>query len=288
MPILPPKPSSLNKDGIRPSSKKSHKSRRSTSITTTESKSLLSGKSHPSPTADELVPYHPRRGSSITSDRSKSILSGKSHLSPTGQELALYPPPIDHVILPKARHNGWNVPLGVHRVVCASPGLRVSAQVHRRSAPVVVARRVVSGLTGNRRVRSEVVEEELIVPPGSYVNVLETQIHGDRVRGRICWEEEGDDGRDNVTKGGGITRRTSRLIKRTAVTVSRGMKERKGKRIAKRSYEGWLSLQWAREDRGNQEGGTFDDDLVEKKNDAARSGATDEDSGPWVSSYLSR
>jgi hypothetical protein len=216
-----------------------------------------------------LVPY-PHRGSSINSDRSKSILSGKSHLSPTGQELALYPPPIDHVILPKARHNGWNVPLGVHRVVCASPGLRVSAQVHRRSAPVVVTRRVVSGLTGNRRVQSEIVEDELIVPPGSYVNVLETQIHGDRVRGRICWEEEGDNAKEFGAKGGGITRRTSRLIKGTS----------KGKRIAKRTYEGWLSLRWAREDRGNQEGGTFDDDSVEIK-------ATDEDSGPWVSSYLS-
>ncbi len=78
-------------------------------------------------------------------------------------------------MVPKARHNGWNVPLGVHRVICARPGLRVTTQVHPRSAPIVILRWVVSGL-----ITSKVVEVKLIVPPGSYLNVLETYIHGDK------------------------------------------------------------------------------------------------------------
>ena len=161
-------------------------------------------------------------------------------------------------------------------------------QSPRRTAVVVARRAAASALTAdggsNRRGASkrEIAEVELIVPPGSYVNVLETQIHGDRVRGRICWEEEGDGERDYGAKGGGITRRTSRLLKRTAITVS----GRGGKRITKRSYEGWLSLQWAKDDRGDSEGGGYDDDMDERTDGAARSGATDEDSGPWVSLSL--
>jgi hypothetical protein len=123
------------------------------------------------------------------------------------------------------------------------------------------------------------------VPLGSYGNVLEMQIHGDQVWGRICWEEEGDKVRDYKVKGGGITKRTSRLLKPTAVTVLRSMKERGDKQIAKRSYEGWLSLQWAKDERVDYEGVAFDNDLDEKKNGAARL-ATNKDSGPWVSSSL--
>jgi hypothetical protein len=130
---------------------------------------------------------------------------------------------------------------------------------------------------------------DMIVPQGGYVNVVETQIHGDRVRGRIIWEEEEDAGlrRADAKRGSGITKRTSRMIKRTAVTVSRGIKDRVRKRVTRTSYEGWISLQWATDDRGSFEGGAFDDDLDEKKDGIARSGATDEDSGPWVRSLFS-
>ncbi len=83
-------------------------------------------------------------------------------------------------------------------------------------------------------------------------------------------------------KGHGITKRTSRLLKCMAVTVLHGMKEWGDKRIAKR----WLRLQWAKDERVDYEGGAFDNDLDEKKDGAARL-ATDEDSGPWVSSSLS-
>lgn len=40
------------------------------------------------------------------------------------------------------------------------------------------------------KLQKEVVDEVLIIPTGRYVDILETQIHGDRVRGRICWGEE--------------------------------------------------------------------------------------------------
>ncbi len=83
-------------------------------------------------------------------------------------------------MVPKARHNGWNDPLDVHRVICACPGLRVTMQVHRRSAPTIILRWVVLRLiTSNQRALREVAEVKLILPPGSYVNVLKTQIHRD-------------------------------------------------------------------------------------------------------------
>jgi hypothetical protein len=142
-------------------------------------------------------------------------------------------------------------------------------------------------LTTNRtgsKVIKEVVEEVLIIPSGRYVDILETQIHGDRVRGRICWEEEGEEVVEAKKKGGGIKKRTSRMIKRTAITVSRGMQEReKNKRLVKKSYEGWISLQWAKDDR-NVAAAAFDDELDEKK-EGTTGLATDEDSGPWVSHY---
>jgi hypothetical protein len=141
-------------------------------------------------------------------------------------------------------------------------------------------------LTTNRttgsKVTKEVVDEVLIIPTGRYVDILETQVHGDRVRGRICWE-----GEEVVeTKKLGIKKRTSRMIKRTAATVSRGIREReKNKRLVKKSYEGWISLQWAKDDR-NEVTTTFDDEL-EESNKEGTTGlkATDEDSGPWVSHY---
>jgi hypothetical protein len=52
------------------------------------------------------------RSSSITTAKgSKTPLSASSYVSPMGQEFALYTPPIVHIMVPKARHNGWNVPL---------------------------------------------------------------------------------------------------------------------------------------------------------------------------------
>ncbi|KAL7477550.1 hypothetical protein ACHAW6_003356 [Cyclotella cf. meneghiniana] len=35
-----------------------------------------------------------------------------------------------------------------------------------------------------------VTSRELVLPPGSYVEITETVVHGGRVRGNICWEEE--------------------------------------------------------------------------------------------------
>lgn len=123
------------------------------------------------------------------------------------------------------RNHGWLVPLGVHKIVCSSPGLIVTADCHRRSK--VVRRRILKkSLAGGKRIeqkksikqrignavsprnkqRTEKEEYErrvknikttttaathdLILPPGSHVEISETRIHGGRVRGKICWEEE--------------------------------------------------------------------------------------------------
>ncbi|KAL7548161.1 hypothetical protein ACHAWF_011460 [Thalassiosira exigua] len=126
--------------------------------------------------------------------------------APAAAEAALAP------AAPRPGH-GWNVPLGVHRISCAPPGLPVTIDVHRRSG--VVKRKVVrkslaedgSRGKGKKKVKlkrkksrgsqaadlktvTSVVSRDLTLPPGSHVEVLETRVHGGRVRGRIVWEEE--------------------------------------------------------------------------------------------------
>ncbi len=128
---------------------------------------------------------------------------------------------------PMRNNHGWSVPLGVHRITCAPPGLVVTVDVHRRSnvvkrkiirkslvhqevggddaAKVVTAssklkttmkrnRRKNAGGGGgdneNIKIVTDVITRDLVLPPGSYVEVMETRVHGGRVRGRIVWEEE--------------------------------------------------------------------------------------------------
>jgi hypothetical protein len=132
---------------------------------------------------------------------------------------------------PPGQNHGWLVPLGVHKIMCSSPGLIVTADVHRRSK-VVKRRMLKKSLVGGgkstsnenqqkkkkqsikkrfsprkqshhqsaeeeykRRVQSiktttTAITEDLVLPPGSHVEILETRIHGGRVRGKITWEEE--------------------------------------------------------------------------------------------------
>lgn len=157
-------------------------------------------------------------------------------------------------------HNGWSVPLGVHKVVSRGPGLAVTTQVHRRSAPVRVPRADINGHSSDR---------DLVIPPGSYVEIVETEVHGDRVRGRVEWTEEVECVRKKKTKMQKAKKRTSRLLKRGS---RRGRDESK-EDVRLETYEGWISLQWAR------------DDDVDDQEGENRSGATDEDAGPWVSVF---
>ncbi|KAL9189725.1 hypothetical protein ACHAXT_009400 [Thalassiosira profunda] len=110
-----------------------------------------------------------------------------------------------------AFNHGWSVPLGVHKIVCSSPGMVVTSDVHRRSN--VVKRKIIKQTlivhdegkkkspnklkVKSRRKRHKglkttttVVTQDLVLPPGSHVDILETRVHGGRVRGRIEWEEE--------------------------------------------------------------------------------------------------
>ena len=164
------------------------------------------------------------------------------------------------------------MPLGVHKVVCAAPGLRVTTQVHRRSVP----------------------QQPFVLLPGQYVEVLETQVHGDRVRGRICWEQEEaplvDAERNKKKKS--LRKRTSRMLQRTARRKRARSLEGAGKTELVR-YEGWISLQWAKDGEGEGEhhgdaacGHADDADSASGVSGVSgnRKGpmATDEDAGPWV------
>ena len=133
-----------------------------------------------SPRAVMNVPIRNIQASSSPSSASSFASNLSDHINPTSSYF-------DNAFTtasyrPRPRHNGWSVPLGVHKVICAEPGLKVTTQVHRQSLSVKINCR--------GRVNSVEGPQELIISPGSYIEVLETQVHGDRVRGRICWEEE--------------------------------------------------------------------------------------------------
>ena len=176
------------------------------------------------------------------------------------------------------QYNGWCVPLGVHKVICATPGLRVSTGVHRGSMAV--------------KIPGQKVATELIIPPGTYVEILETQIHGERVRGRICWEIEIDTDEDDandtpteekVKEKKSLKSHTSRILKRKNKKSSSNIDESEESRTTKLvTCEGWISIQWARseEEEGNE------DEIQSKEirgETCTGSRVTDEDAGPWVS-----
>jgi len=91
------------------------------------------------------------------------------------------------------------------------PGLVVTSDVRRRSTVVklkiikksladedesegrrrgVKMRKKKKKMSKGYNTTTSVVARDLILPPRSHVEVLETSVHGGRVRGRIAWEEE--------------------------------------------------------------------------------------------------
>ncbi|KAL3782274.1 hypothetical protein ACHAWO_003608 [Cyclotella atomus] len=164
--------------------------------------------------------------------------------------------------------HGWSVPIGVHKVICDAPGLLVTCDVHRRSAPV---KRINDGAPSESNARSRrkqsFPDQYLVVPAGAYIEVMETQVHGDRVRGRIQWEETVSVQIDEAHK---MTRKMS--IKNFSSKLSH-----KKNKVATNEpatltvthkYNGWVSLRWAgeRDETMNSRGCK----------------ATDEDAGPWT------
>ena len=107
-------------------------------------------------------------------------------------------------------NHGWQVPLGAHEIIC-SKGLVVTTDIHRRSN--VVKRKIIRKSLAdtstikdgtkktkmkrikkkkkyNVKITTSIITRDLILLPGTYVDILETCIHGGRVRGRISFEEE--------------------------------------------------------------------------------------------------
>jgi hypothetical protein len=163
--------------------------------------------------------------------------------------------------------HGWSVPLGVHKVICKSPGLHVTCDVHRRSAPVkrlpstsmkgCVSSGSVGGEVSSRRTHS--LESNLIIPPGSFIEVLETQVHGDRVRGKIAIKTEPE----VSTK---MTRKSSSMLSKL-----KGKKDKASEpapKVLTHQYTGWVSLQWSGK--------------TESRPASFHPKPADEDSGPWT------
>ena len=244
---------------------------------------------HPVPPVRDIVPTHthtPSSGSSFCSQLSANfsdMMSMPGHPQ-DGSGGALVPLANNIPTRTRPQHNGWSVPLGVHKVICAMPGLHVTTQVHRRSIPIKVTRTNTDDGWSTKKV-------PLIIPPGSYIEILETQVHGERVRGRILFEEEVKDEEamfeiQRKKNKKTIKKRISRQIKRTS-RRGRGGNNKKGDEneiIMKTvQYEGWISLQWAKDDDDNDNNdGKEDDETKDKSSSSGGGKATDEDMGPWT------
>ena len=134
------------------------------------------------------------------------------------------------------------------------------------------------------------------------MEILETQVHGGRVRGRIVWEEEDLECVDGVGGNNGRNKnRLRRTKKKKTKKKKKSLLEKRPKRKSKIfqrgraknkkndddgthhededddsvsenmiKYSGWISVQWA-------------DEEEEDGNVAARLGSgSDEDAGPWT------
>ncbi|KAL7521004.1 hypothetical protein ACHAWX_005694 [Stephanocyclus meneghinianus] len=207
---------------------------------------------------------------------SKTSFTGNPTTASTSSESQLLDPKRDH---------GWSVPIGVHKVICDSPGLLVTCDIHRRSVPV---KRVVcaknDGDNGNNDVRSRrkqpSSDQQLIIPPGTYVEVIETQVHGDRVRGKIVWDEEvamvGDEPGKATRKRssfmlGKLTHKKDKVAKNPEPTA---------KKVTHR-YTGWVSLRWSGE-KDESKAGKDNKDMRMPRTSPSVSKHTDEDAGPWT------
>eukprot|EP00581_Thalassiosira_minuscula_P017615 CAMPEP_0183716172 /NCGR_PEP_ID=MMETSP0737-20130205/10166_1 /TAXON_ID=385413 /ORGANISM="Thalassiosira miniscula, Strain CCMP1093" /LENGTH=1275 /DNA_ID=CAMNT_0025945395 /DNA_START=232 /DNA_END=4059 /DNA_ORIENTATION=+ len=210
--------------------------------------------STPPPTIIEDAAAPPSSPSALSADFSNSFCSSKRSNINDPLLSSMKPPPLMPLAQP-TQHNGWNVPLGVHKVVCKLPGLPVTTLVHRRSSPVRAH--------GN----------ELIIPPGSHVEILETRAHGDRVRGRICWEVEVEGPKKKKKKKGpmGLLKKHGKKHKAKSTEVQ----EVTGPKIVAK-YEGWISIQWT---KGNNGVGIEERRTEEDSGGGVRA---DESPGPWT------
>eukprot|EP00804_Cyclotella_cryptica_P013784 CCRYP_016891-RA/>CCRYP_016891-RA protein AED:0.03 eAED:0.03 QI:587/1/1/1/1/1/3/401/700 len=162
-------------------------------------------------------------------------------------------------------HNGWAVQLGVHKIVCSPPGLSVTTDIHRRSS--AVQRKYVD-------INGKVSHRDLVLPPGSYVEILETQVHGGRVRGRIGWEED----EDLLPLPKNEKKKRSFLKRKKKKTTPDDEPDKKT------ILYGWISLQWEEEEDGDAA-----QQVVRQRETRSKQGIsnqdhriTDEDEGPWT------
>jgi hypothetical protein len=151
-----------------------------------------------------------------------------------------------------------------------------------------------------RDINNNLIRKELIISPGSYVEILETQVHGGRVRGRITWEEEDLENRKPIRrkkkkkKKGNKKSLFEKRPKRKSKIFQRGRTKKKddeeddndsdddsdsgGEEENMVRYTGWISVQWA--DGEEDEDGN----VIGRPSSSSGgvSGLADEDAGPWT------
>jgi len=149
----------------------------------------------------EVPQYYPQQAEETPNNLSQDLSTNSSFLSQSSASSS------SSVDASTSVNHGWSVPLGVHKVICSEPGLVVTTDSHRRSN-VVKRKILLKSLVEKKKADTKkihlkrkkmknsiktittVITRDLVIPPGSYVDILETCVHGGRIRGRIVWEEE--------------------------------------------------------------------------------------------------
>jgi hypothetical protein len=133
--------------------------------------------------------------------------------------------------------------------------------MHRRST--LLQRKYVD-INGN------IAKKDLVLPPGSYVEILETQVHGGRVRGRIAWEEDEE-----------LLPIPKDVLKKKRNFLKRKKKKAEESDAKKTVMNGWISLQWE-EDQEEAEKNHPRESRSNKGISNQDHRITDEDEGPWT------
>jgi hypothetical protein len=145
--------------------------------------------------------------------------------------------------------------------------LAVTTDIHRKSK--AVQRKYID-------INGKIATKDLILPPGSYVEILETQVHGGRVRGRIAWEEDEELARlpPRLSK---LKKKRSSFLKRKKKKNTQDDSKHNNAHTSSSILNGWISLQWE-EEEDEREASSQSNHGISNQDHRI----TDEDEGPWT------
>jgi hypothetical protein len=120
-------------------------------------------------------------------------------------------------------------------------------------------------------------DQQMIIAPGTYIEVVETQVHGNRVRGRVVWDEQ----TTVVEDSSKTSRKRSSVFGKLTHKKDKVAEEPITKVVAHR-YTGWISLRHVGEKEQFKAGSDGLDSQNGCVSNPAAAKLADEGEGPWT------